>query len=35
MGGRIWVESTGVEGEGSTFYLRLPLASPSAGAEAA
>jgi signal transduction histidine kinase len=35
MGGRIWVESTGVEGAGSTFYLRLPLASPSAGAEAA
>jgi signal transduction histidine kinase len=35
MGGRIWVESTGVEGEGSTLYLRLPLASPSAGAEAA
>jgi signal transduction histidine kinase len=26
MSGRIWVESTGVEGEGSTFYLRLPLA---------
>ncbi len=25
MGGRIWVESTGVEGEGSTFILRLPL----------
>jgi signal transduction histidine kinase len=24
MHGRIWVESTGVEGEGSTFYLRLP-----------
>jgi signal transduction histidine kinase len=34
MGGRIWVESTGVEGEGSTFYLRLPLAPPSAGVEA-
>jgi len=33
MGGRIWVESAGVEGEGSTFYLQLPLAS-SAGAEA-
>jgi signal transduction histidine kinase len=27
MGGRIWVESTGVEGEGSTFHLRLPLPS--------
>jgi len=25
MGGSIWVESTGVEGEGSSFYLRLPL----------
>jgi signal transduction histidine kinase len=25
MGGRIWVESTGVPGEGSTFYLELPL----------
>jgi signal transduction histidine kinase len=34
MGGRIWVTSTGVEGEGSTFYLRLPLAPPSVGAEA-
>lgn len=28
MGGRIWVESTGVEGEGSTFFLRLPLPPP-------
>ena len=27
MGGTIWVESTGVEGEGSTFYMHLPLAS--------
>jgi len=27
MGGTIWVESTGVEGEGSTFIVRLP-ASP-------
>jgi signal transduction histidine kinase len=25
MGGRIWVESTGLEGEGSTFHLRLPI----------
>jgi signal transduction histidine kinase len=24
MGGTIWVESTGVEGEGSTFIIRLP-----------
>jgi signal transduction histidine kinase len=28
MGGRIWVESAGVAGEGSTFYLRLPLPEP-------
>ncbi len=35
MDGRIWVESTGVEGEGSTFYLQLPLASQLARAEAA
>jgi len=26
MGGTIWVESTGVEGEGSTFHIRLLLA---------
>jgi signal transduction histidine kinase len=25
MGGRIWVESSGIEGEGSTFHLRLPV----------
>ncbi len=33
MGGSIWVESTGVEGEGSTFHLRLPLppAAPNEG----
>jgi signal transduction histidine kinase len=24
MGGTIWAESTGVEGEGTTFYVRLP-----------
>lgn len=24
MGGRIWVESSGIEGEGSTFHIRLP-----------
>lgn len=27
MGGRIWVESSGVEGEGSRFYFTLPGAS--------
>jgi signal transduction histidine kinase len=26
MGGRIWVESSGIAGEGSTFSVRLPLA---------
>jgi signal transduction histidine kinase len=30
MGGRIWVESAGVAGEGSTFYLELPLPPPAA-----
>ncbi len=29
MGGSIWVESSGVEGEGSTFHVQLPL--PPAG----
>jgi signal transduction histidine kinase len=29
MGGRIWVESTGVEGEGSTFHVLLPQALDS------
>jgi len=24
-GGRIWVESTGKQGEGSTFHVRLPV----------
>jgi signal transduction histidine kinase len=28
MGGKIWVESTGVQGEGSTFHLQLPLPPP-------
>jgi len=28
MGGTIWVESSGVEGEGSTFHLRLPAPPP-------
>lgn len=27
MGGKIWVESEGVAGKGSTFHLQLPLAS--------
>jgi signal transduction histidine kinase len=27
MGGKIWVESTGIPDEGSKFYLRLPLAT--------
>jgi signal transduction histidine kinase len=30
MGGTIWVESEGVPGSGSTFYVRLPLAESSA-----
>ncbi len=28
MGGKIWVESSGIQGEGSTFHLRLPLSPP-------
>lgn len=35
MGGRIWVESTGVEGEGSSFFVRLPLPQSSAQAQLA
>lgn len=31
MRGRIWVESTGVSGEGSTFHIQLPLYQASAG----
>jgi len=33
MGGRIWVESSGVPGEGSTFSIVLPAAprEPSRG----
>ena len=34
MGGPIWVESSGVEGEGSTFFVRLPLAPAQAHREA-
>ena len=29
-GGRIWVESTGVQGEGSAFHVQIPLAPASA-----
>ncbi len=29
MGGRIWVESEGVEGRGSAFFVRLPMPSPA------
>ena len=31
-GGKIWVESTGVEGEGSTFHVQFPLAPAAAPA---
>jgi len=27
MGGKIWIESTGINGAGSTFHIQLPLAS--------
>jgi signal transduction histidine kinase len=30
MGGRIWVKSSGVEGEGSIFYLLLPADAATA-----
>ncbi|WNG23336.1 response regulator [Cystobacter fuscus] len=32
-GGRIWAESSGIEGEGSTFQVRLPLHSSEADRE--
>ena len=35
MGGRIWVESTGVAGEGSTFFFTLPTAPVDAPVELA
>jgi signal transduction histidine kinase len=38
MGGSIWIESSGIPGEGSTFYVRLPLqpeGTPAAPAPAA
>jgi signal transduction histidine kinase len=30
MGGKIWVESSGIPGEGSTFHLQLPVPPPGA-----
>ncbi|HEX9069711.1 MAG TPA: ATP-binding protein, partial [Ktedonobacterales bacterium] len=35
MGGRVWAESTGVEGEGSTFFVHLPFATASSLPQAA
>ena len=35
MGGRIWAESTGVEGEGTTFYVQLPAVPDSASGSGA
>ncbi len=35
MGGTIWVVSSGVEGEGSTFYVRLPVPPPVEARESA
>ena len=26
MGGKIWIESKGIPGEGSTFHVQLPMA---------
>lgn len=30
QGGSLWLESTGIEGEGSVFYFTLPIVEPSA-----
>ncbi|HLW00273.1 MAG TPA: ATP-binding protein [Ktedonobacterales bacterium] len=30
MGSKVWVESSGVPGEGSTFHLQLPVPPPGA-----
>lgn len=35
MGGTIWVESAGIEGEGSTFHVRLPLPPTTAALDGA
>ena len=32
-GGRLWAESSGIEGEGSTFYVFLPLEAKVAESE--
>ncbi len=29
MGGKVWVESTGIPGEGSTFHVTIPASAPS------
>lgn len=34
-GGRLWVESAGIEGQGSTFHIVLPLQAPDANDSAA
>ncbi len=33
MGGRIWVESSGIPGEGSTFHFTLPETAPASAGE--
>ena len=32
MAGKIWIESTGMPGEGTTFHIQLPMAKPSVNA---